>query len=79
MPQGVYTNAAVQFGKIMDSPAFKVWSTALLLMLLVLWFMNQIFTVKGIITGRLLGLDHGWSWKYLPESVSADGEESKDA
>lgn len=75
--QGVYTNGAVQLGKIMDSPAFKVWSTALLLILLVLWFMNQIFTVKGIITGVALGLDHGWRWRYLPESADADGR--KDA
>ncbi|KAJ5982211.1 voltage-dependent anion channel [Penicillium sp. IBT 35674x] len=30
-PWGVYTNAAVELGKIMDSPTLKVWSTALLL------------------------------------------------
>lgn len=58
--QGVFTNAALQLGKIMDSPAFAVVSTALLLILLVLWFAVQIFTVKGIIGGRILGLEHGW-------------------
>lgn len=63
----------------MDSPAFKVWSTALLLMLLVLWFMNQIFTIKGLITGKVLGLDHGWTWKYLPESTDGDTDGRKDA
>ncbi|KAL1957770.1 hypothetical protein VTO42DRAFT_5488 [Malbranchea cinnamomea] len=59
-PWGVYTNAAVNLGKIMDSTAFKVWSTALLLLLLVIWLVNQILTIKGLITGKLLGLDHGW-------------------
>lgn len=69
----MYTNAALQFGKIMASPAFQVWSTALLLILLVLWFWNQIYTIKGIITGHALGLDRGWKWKYLPESGNEDG------
>lgn len=73
MRQGVYTNGAVELGKTMDSAAFRVWSTALLLMLLVLWFMNQIFTVKGIITGRVLGLDRGWRWRYLHEAGNEDG------
>lgn len=56
----------------MDSPAFRVWSTALLLMLLMLWFTNQILTLKGIITGKVLGLDKGWRWKYLLESEDGD-------
>ncbi|RAK84917.1 hypothetical protein BO79DRAFT_274346 [Aspergillus costaricaensis CBS 115574] len=59
-PWGVYTNAAVQLGKVMDSPAFKVWSTALTLMLLILWIVNHIFTIKGLITGQILSLQHGW-------------------
>lgn len=72
--QGVYTNGAVQLGKIMDSAAFKVWSTALLILLLVMWFVIQIFTVKGIITGEILGLSRGWRWKYLTEPGDEDGE-----
>lgn len=44
----------------MDSPAFAVFSTALLLLLLVIWVIMQILTLKVIFTGRLLGLDHGW-------------------
>ncbi|GES63281.1 malic acid transport protein [Aspergillus terreus] len=55
-PWGVYTNAAVELGKLMDSPAFKVWSTALLLMLLMIWVVNHIFTIKGLVTGDLLGV-----------------------
>ncbi|KAE8160750.1 voltage-dependent anion channel [Aspergillus tamarii] len=55
-PWGVYTNAAVELGKLMDSPAFKVWSTALLITLLVIWIVNHYFTVKGLVTGDLLGL-----------------------
>lgn len=74
--QGVYTNAAVQLGTIMDSPAFAVWSTALLLMLVVLWAVNHVFTIKGIITGKVLGLDHGWKWKYTSESGDNNGRKS---
>ncbi|KAL4981232.1 voltage-dependent anion channel [Aspergillus desertorum] len=59
-PWGVYTNAAVQLGKLMDSPAFDVWSTALLLMLVVLWAATNLFTIKGIVTGQILGLERGW-------------------
>lgn len=53
--QGIYTNAAVQLGKIMDSPAFKVWSTVLLLLLVIIWIVNQILTAKGIYSGKILG------------------------
>ncbi|KAJ5287831.1 C4-dicarboxylate transporter/malic acid transport protein [Penicillium angulare] len=56
---GVFTNAAVVFGRIMDSPAFYVISTAHLLILLVMWLVNQILTLRGIITGRMLGLEQG--------------------
>ncbi|KAH1442652.1 hypothetical protein KXV81_001798 [Aspergillus fumigatus] len=59
-PWGVYTNCAVQLGKIMDSPAFDVWSTALLLLLVIIAIVNTLFTIKGIITGEVLGLEHGW-------------------
>ncbi|KAJ5095922.1 hypothetical protein NUU61_005278 [Penicillium alfredii] len=57
---GVFTNAAVEFGKIMDSPAFAVVSTGLLLLLVMVWFVNQVLIVKGLVTGRLIGLEHGW-------------------
>lgn len=49
----------------MDSPAFAVVSTGLLLILLVMWIVNQLLTVQGIITGRILGLEHGWWGKGL--------------
>ncbi|KAJ5276344.1 hypothetical protein N7524_002497 [Penicillium chrysogenum] len=63
-PWGTFTNAAVEFGRIMDSPAFDVFSTALLLLLVLMWVVIQIFTLKGIVTGRVLGLDHGWRKRY---------------
>jgi tellurite resistance protein TehA-like permease len=63
--QGVFTNAAVEFGKTMDSPAFAVVSTALLLILLLMWFAVQILTIKGLFTGRILGLEHGWKQRPL--------------
>lgn len=55
--QGVYTNAALQLGKLLDSAAFKVWSTALAIMLVITWLLNMVMTIKGTITGSLLGLD----------------------
>jgi hypothetical protein len=39
----------------MDSPAFKVWSTVLLLLLVIIWIVNQILTAKGLYTGKILG------------------------
>ncbi|KAL5362106.1 putative malic acid transport protein [Aspergillus floccosus] len=63
-PWGVYANSAVQLGKLLDAPAFDVWSTALLLLLLVLTVWVTALTVKGIVTGRVLGLEHGWRYKY---------------
>lgn len=68
--QGVYANAAVQLGKIMDSTAFKVWSTALTLMLVIIWLVNHLFTIKGLITGRILGLEHGWRAHRYPGSYN---------
>lgn len=61
--QGVFTNAPVEFGNIMDSPACRVVSTGLLLLLLVMWIGAQVLTVWGIITGRILGLQQGWRGK----------------
>lgn len=62
--QGTFTNAAVEFGRIMDSPAFDVFSTALLLLLVLIWVIIQILTLKGVVTGQVLGLDQGWRKRY---------------
>lgn len=72
--QGVFTNAAVEFGKIMASPAFAVFSTALFLILLAMWFAVQILTVRGIIIGRLLGLEHGWKRRGIQHRSSAESK-----
>ncbi|WQF87698.1 Putative transporter protein SLAC1/Mae1/ Ssu1/TehA [Colletotrichum destructivum] len=45
-PWGVYTNAAVQLGKLLDSEAFKVWSTCLAIMLVAIWLVNVVFTIR---------------------------------
>jgi sodium-dependent phosphate transporter len=37
-----------------------VWSTALLLMLVIIAIVNTLFTIKGIFTGKVLELEHGW-------------------
>ena len=52
--QGVYTNAAVQLGKLLDSPAFRVWSTVLAIMLVIIWLACAAFTLKGVFLGTLL-------------------------
>lgn len=52
----------------MDSPAFDVWSTALLLLLVVIAIVNTLFTIKGIYTGKALGLEHGWRGRYHDEA-----------
>lgn len=55
----------------MDSPAFDVFSTALLLFLVLMWVIIQILTLKGIVTGRVLGLDHGWRKRYSDRRPAA--------
>lgn len=79
--QGVYTNAAVNLGKVLDSPAFDVLSTAFFLILLVIWVFLQILTIKGIWTGKLLGLEKGWGkgvrYRWDEYSGGEQGEEQE--
>ncbi|EAS29970.3 malic acid transporter [Coccidioides immitis RS] len=58
-PWGVYTNAAIMLGKIMKSPAFDVWSTALTILLLFMAINNHIWTVKGLMSGTIFSLQKG--------------------
>jgi hypothetical protein len=58
----------------MESPAFDVLSTALLLLLVLMWVIIQIFTLKGIVTGRVLGLDHGWRKRYDDRRLAVNKE-----
>ncbi|KAL2018670.1 hypothetical protein VTK56DRAFT_505 [Thermocarpiscus australiensis] len=74
-PWGVYTNAAVQLGKLLDSDAFKVWSTALAIMLVIIWLLNMALTIRGVLTGSLLGLEHGWRRDlYRKENDAEQGQ-----
>ncbi|KAJ5928714.1 C4-dicarboxylate transporter/malic acid transport protein [Penicillium verhagenii] len=75
-PWGVFTNAAVELGKIMDSPAFAVVSTGLLLIMLVMWIFNQVLTLRGILTGRILGVEH---WREREQSLDSFRGGDKDA
>jgi hypothetical protein len=70
----VYTNAAVQLGKLLDSAAFKAWSTTLAAMLVTIWLLNISMTIKGLITGSLLGLDKGWKARAYQIQDSEQGE-----
>ncbi|KAK4459674.1 putative malic acid transport protein [Cladorrhinum samala] len=56
-PWGVYTNAAVQLAKLLDSPAFRVWSTVLAVALVLIWLWNICMTIRGLLNGKLLGLN----------------------
>ncbi|KAL8371188.1 hypothetical protein RB595_001166 [Gaeumannomyces hyphopodioides] len=56
-PWGVYTNAAVRLGKVLASRFFRIWSTVLTICLVILMLVNLGLTVKGLWTGRLLGID----------------------
>ncbi|KAF6814682.1 malic acid transport [Colletotrichum sojae] len=51
-PWGVYTNAAIQLGKLLDSRAFKVWSTCLAAMLVVIWLANVFMTLRMLFLKR---------------------------
>lgn len=41
----------------MDSAAFKVWSTVLTILLVIIWLVNATLTAKGALSGKLLGLN----------------------
>ncbi|KAJ5759073.1 hypothetical protein N7520_006229 [Penicillium odoratum] len=49
----------------------RIVSTALLLIQLVMWVVNQALTVQEIVTGRNFGLEHGWG-KKRPDSFNGD-------
>ncbi|KAG9255600.1 voltage-dependent anion channel [Emericellopsis atlantica] len=59
-PWGVYTNATVQLGKLLDSPVCRVWSTILVIVLVILWLTCSALTLRGVFRGTLLGLRKGW-------------------
>lgn len=69
----MYTNAAVQLGKLLDSAAFKVWSTALAIILVIIWLLNMFMTIKGVISGSLLGMDKGWKVKVCDKPDAEQG------
>lgn len=73
-PWGVYTNGAVELGVVLNSRAFWVWSTVLLLMMLVLWFGNAVATVIGVANGKLVNLDRGWGGTYYAHSAEEEKE-----
>lgn len=75
-PWGVYTNGAVELGVVLNSRAFWVWSTVLLLLMLVLWFGNALATIIGVANGKLVNLDRGWKGTYYSHSAEEEKESS---
>ncbi|KAI1843783.1 hypothetical protein JX266_010042 [Neoarthrinium moseri] len=59
-PWGVYTSAAEDLGRNLDSSAFRVWATVLAVLMVVIWILNTAYTIKGCVAGTLLGLENGW-------------------
>lgn len=53
-PWGVYTNAAVSLGKLLDSNAFRVWSTVLAIALVLITMVILGLTARGLFKGSLL-------------------------
>lgn len=53
---------------MMDSPAFNVWSTVLLVLLIIMCIVMHIYTIKGLFTGKVLGLMHGWRARAYHEN-----------
>lgn len=53
-PWGTYTNSAIQLGKILGSPAFRVFSIILTVCLVIFALVNMAFTVRGVWNGSLL-------------------------
>ena len=47
--QGVYTNSALQLGKLLDSTAFRAWSTILAVGIVILWLANTVKTVAELL------------------------------
>lgn len=48
---------SVQLGKFLDSPVLHVWSTILIVLLVIIWLANHVLTIRGILTGQLVGLN----------------------
>lgn len=73
-PWGVYTNGAVQLGVVLNSRAFWVWQTVLLLLLICIWLANVAATFIGVLNGHVLNLDRGWNGKYYSSSAEEEKE-----
>lgn len=73
-PWGVYTNGAVQLGMTLNSRAFWVWQTVLLLFLICIWLANVAATFIGVVNGNVFGLDRGWGGKYYSNSAEKEKE-----
>jgi hypothetical protein len=58
--QGVYTNATIKLGSVLDSTPCRVWSTILAIALVIMWLTCSALTLQGVLTGTLLGLRKGW-------------------
>lgn len=68
--QGVYTNAAIEFGISLPSKAFNIWSTVLTTLLVILWLLNMGASITGLLSGKLLGLGRGWRATYTDDRAA---------
>lgn len=72
LKQGVYANAAIEFGTVLPSQAFDVWSTVLVVLLVMLWLLNMAASITGVANGKVLGLDQGWRGRYTDARLSKE-------
>lgn len=76
-PWGVFTNASIELGLILNSRAFKVWSAILAVFLMILWLLNAGATLLGLINGKAVGLERGWRGRYYISCAEQEKEESE--
>ena len=72
LKQGVYANAAIEFGTVLPSRAFDVWSTVLVVLLIILWLLNTAASITGVANGKVLGLKQGWRGRYTDTMISKE-------
>lgn len=65
----------VEFGRVMESPAFAVFPAGRLVLLVVLCLLIMFLMFKGFVTGRILGADLWWRVRSYPHQGAGEIKE----
>lgn len=57
---------------MLPAEAFNVWSTVLVVLLVVLWLFNITASITGALNGKVFGLHRGWQARYADETASKE-------